>query len=426
MQSILKKIVTSVLIFESKHILKKYKPEIIAVTGNIGKTSTKDAIYSVLKEFTTDIRRSEKSFNSEIGIPLTIIGAKNAWSNPIIWAKVIIQGFSLIIFKQNYPKTLILEVGADKPHDIEDVSKWIHPDIVVMTAFQKTPVHVENFKDRDALIREKRYLVEALKENGTLIVNADDADSLHMKNFTKAKVMTYGISESSDVKASNYQILDNASGISFDVAYSGKNYPVKILGTIGKSNVYLALGAISVAITKHIDISKSVLELEKHETPSGRMKIIPGMHNSIIIDDTYNASPKALEFALESLRDIQVSGKKIAAIGDMAELGKESELAHLEIGKMVANTVNVLVLVGTKSKKIAEGARQAGFNEKAIFEFNDAKSAGEFLKNTIGNGDAILAKGSQSMRMEKAVEQIIAGPEYKKLLVRQENEWKRK
>ena len=114
MKQILKKIVVSILIALSKMVLRKYKPKIIAITGSVGKTSTKDAIYTALSAFTY-VRKSQKSFNSEIGIPLTILGCPNAWNNPLLWLRTFVEGINLIIFPNEYPKTLVLEVGADRP-----------------------------------------------------------------------------------------------------------------------------------------------------------------------------------------------------------------------------------------------------------------------------------------------------------------------
>ncbi len=428
MKNFLKKIVTKVLIFESKQILKKYKPEIIAVTGNIGKTSTKDAIFTVLSAFSEDIRKSEKSFNSEIGIPLTILGEKNAWNNPFSWARVIIKGFFLTLFKLKYPKTLILEVGADKPNDIQDISKWIQPDIVVVTAFQKVPVHVENFKDREALIREKRYLVEALKPNGKVIVNFDDADAKAMLLHTTAEHFGYGEWGESDILFESSEMLrgGNEYLTSFCASYNDDRYDSAIYGSVGTPNVYAVLAAVSVAVVKGIDFRQAMDAAKKFSPPAGRMRIIPGLHDSIIIDDTYNASPLALESALKTLSQMQEKGRKIATLGDMKELGAQAEQIHFEIGVKVAKIVNSFVLVGALAEKIGAGALSVGFDVHNVHVFENASKAGEFLKNTIGDGDIILAKGSQSMRMEKVVEKIIARPEYAKFLVRQDSEWKKR
>jgi len=133
MKIFFKKIITLILEIESRIVLKKYNPTIIAVTGSVGKTSTKDAIYTVLSATPVLVRKSEKSFNSEIGVPLTILGCSNAWNNPLAWMKNIFLGLEIIIFHTKYPKCLILEIGADHPGDIKRITKWLKPDIAVIT-----------------------------------------------------------------------------------------------------------------------------------------------------------------------------------------------------------------------------------------------------------------------------------------------------
>src|SRR5690606_26085163 len=129
----------SVISWQAKTILSKYKPKVVAITGSVGKTSTKDAVYLVLTNFFT-VRKSQKSFNSEIGVPLTIIGCGSGWNSAYLWLKNILKGFSLIIFKHKYPEWLVLEVGADRPGDIKSIAKWLKPDVVVITRISEVPV----------------------------------------------------------------------------------------------------------------------------------------------------------------------------------------------------------------------------------------------------------------------------------------------
>ena len=151
MKNIFKKIIVTILTWEAKMVLRRYKPKIIAITGSVGKTSTKDAIFTVLSKFKI-VRKSEKSFNSEIGLPLTIIGCPNGWSNPWTWIENIFIGLTLILWKHSYPEYLVLEVGVGKPGDIKkNVAPWLAPDIVVITRFPDKPVHVEFFHNVEAI-----------------------------------------------------------------------------------------------------------------------------------------------------------------------------------------------------------------------------------------------------------------------------------
>src|ERR1035437_7829614 len=191
MKNAIKKIIVLILSWQAHQVLKKYQPKIIAVTGSVGKTSTKDAIFSVLSP-SRHIRKSDKSFNSEIGVPLTILGCDNGWNNPFIWFSNILHGFSLLISKHEYPDWLVLEVGADRPGDIKDLTSWLKPDITVVTRFGKTPVHVEFFENREELIREKSYLVENLNRGGAAILNYDDEDVQAFGQYTECTKIFYG------------------------------------------------------------------------------------------------------------------------------------------------------------------------------------------------------------------------------------------
>ncbi len=432
MKSFLKSVIQSVLILEARLVLAKYKPKIVAITGSVGKTSTKDAIYTALKDkFNT--RKSQKSFNSEIGIPLTILNCENGWANPFLWIRNFIEGFLLIIFRSKYPEILVLEIGADRPGDIRRVSKWIKPDVVVFTAIGKTPVHVEYFKDSDELVKEKSYLVSALKETGTLIYIEDDEKAHLAKEKTKAKRYSFGLGDGSYFKASNYEISydnsDRPTGINFRIDYEGNSVPFNLIGAIGKQHIYPILGAIGVAKVFGINGVELSSVMMEHITPPGRMRLISGIKHSLIIDDTYNASPIAMREALETLRQIkeQTEQKKIAVLGDMMELGQYSVEEHKEIGKICAEVADVLVTVGVRARKIAEGALENGFSEKKLYQFEDSQIAGKFLEGIVDPYDTVLIKGSQSIRMEKAVLEIMAEPQLaESLLVRQEEEWGRR
>src|SRR3989339_2092923 len=174
MKKAFKKIIVFIITWQAKLIIKKYNPKIIAITGSVGKTSTKDAIFTILSKFKI-VRKSQKSFNSEIGLPLTILGSENGWNDPFIWLENIIHGFYLILWKQSYPEYLVLEVGVGKPGDIKNnVAPWLNPDMVVITRFPDKPVHVEFFESVESIIEEKSALAFALKKDGILVLNHDD------------------------------------------------------------------------------------------------------------------------------------------------------------------------------------------------------------------------------------------------------------
>ena len=426
MKSFFKKIISTIIQIEAQMVLKKYKPKIVAITGSVGKTSTKDAIFTTMSG-SFFVRKSEKSFNSDIGIPLTILGCQNGWSDPLTWTKNIFQGLSLILFTEKYPEWLILEVGADRPGDIKDVSRWLRPDIVVITKFAKVPVHIEFFRSREDLINEKWFLVRALKKDGILVINTDDEDSVTMSKDFSGQIIKYGIENPADIRAENLDYsYENKiiTGIIFRINYQGDSFPMFVIGSVGVPNVYSVLASVAVGFVNKINPVKINEMILGHDTPKGRMRLIKGIKNSTIIDDTYNSSPLALSSALQTLKDIKTKGRKIAVLGDMMELGKLSSEEHYNAGKFAGEFCDFIFTVGMRSRKIGEGALDVGLDEGKIFQYDDSESAGKEFQNKIREGDLILVKGSQSIRMEKFVLEIMAEPEKAgELLVRQEEEW---
>lgn len=427
MKGILKKIIIKILTLEAKLILWRYKPKIIAVGGSVGKTSTKEAISAVL-EGSFNIRKSEKSYNSEIGAPLTVIGAKTGWGSFSAWLSVIARGLNVFLFAKNYPEILILETGVGKPKDMENLVSWIKPDVAVMTAIGEVPVHTEKFGSPEELIKEKRKLAEAVKENGWLILNADDkvvAGFEEKDGSQKIKTVFYGFSERADLIVSDYRM--SGEGITFKINHGEDFVSVKLDGFYGRHNVYGALASVAVGISQGVSLAESARKLANVKSQPGRLNLVAGIKDSLIFDDSYNSSPSAVGAAVEVLAEYPAK-RRIAVLGSMRELGDFSQSEHERIGATLRDkNIWLLFTVGDEAKFFAEGARRSGFDEQKIFEFDNSGEAGDKLKDIIQEGDLILVKGSQSARMERAVEKIMAHPEEKeKLLVRQEKEWEKR
>lgn len=430
MKDTFKKIIVTIVTWQAKMVLKRYNPKIIAITGSVGKTSTKDAIFTVLSKFKT-VRKSEKSFNSEIGLPLTILGCPNGWSNPIVWLENIIKGFLLILFKQSYPEYLVLEVGVGKPGDIKkNVAPWLRPDIVVITRFPDKPVHVEFFGSVEKIIEEKSALAFALKPDGVLILNHDDEKVYNIHTKANRKTVSYGMNNNATYRATYHSYINTmvlgqevTRGISFKLEHDGHTFPVILPNIVGMHYVGSALAALACAAEVGCDLLASIKYVSEYATPPGRLSLVEGMNNSMIIDDTYNSSPVAALAAVEVLKEMRGS-RKIAVLGDMLELGKYTEEEHHNLGIAVSKVADMLVTVGPRSKFIAEGAIEGGFKQKELYSFDSSKTAAKFLEGVVEKGDLILVKGSQGVRLERAVLAIMAHKELKdKFLCRQETEW---
>lgn len=426
MKNFLKSVVVKILTFEAQLLLRRTKPKIIAITGSVGKTSTKDAIYQAIRGHVS-ARKSEKSYNSELGVPLTVLGLENAWHNPLLWIKNIIDGFLHAVLPFKYPSVLVLEMGVDRPGDMKDLTSWIKPDIVVLTRLPDIPVHVEHFNSPEAIAEEKLVLARALKDDGVLIYNQDDERSVKAAAEIRQKSITFGRYAPADFYASSDNIVyqdGTPIGMSFQIESKNDKGEFLVSGALGVPYAYNFAAAGAVAAQFNISLQTTADALSKQATAPGRMRLIDGIKDTIIIDDTYNSSPIAVIQALSTLGELRGVHRKIAVLGDMLELGRYSVEAHKEVGKQAAETSDILIAVGVRSRGIALGAIEAGMNPEKIIQFEESTKAGRTLQNILEPGDAILVKGSQGMRMERVVADIMREPDRaENLLVRQSDIW---
>jgi len=430
MKSLFKKTVTTILTLEAKYLLKRTKPTIIAITGNLGKTSTKDATYAVLGS-TLHARKSVQSYNSEIGVPLTILGLQSGWNDPLSWIKNCFDGLVQAFNPEDYPKFLILEIGVDRPGDMEKLTSWITPDVVVLTHLPDVPSHVEFFDSKtDDIVAEKVKLIRALNPEGILVYNQDDTRVAKIAEETLQKGISFSRYSKSDFTGSGDEIRyedGTAAGLTFALEHDGKKVDVEIDGSIGVKHVYSCAAAAAVGSLYGVSLEDSAKALKSYESPAGRMRLIKGSKETMIIDDTINASPMATEHALRTLKRLTGVHRRIAVLGDMLELGQHSVAAHEKVGKVAAESVDILLTVGIRARGIATGALESGMSPKRIFQYENIERAATELEGMIETGDAVLVKGSQRMRMERLVEEIMFEPQRAgELLVRQNLEWKNK
>jgi UDP-N-acetylmuramoyl-tripeptide--D-alanyl-D-alanine ligase len=424
----LRRCVVLLLTWEARAMLARYKPKIIAVTGSVGKTTTKDAIYAALSE-SLYVRKNQKSLNSEIGVPLTILGLENAWNSPVLWAWNILLGLARIAVPQRYPAWLVLEVGADRPGDIRSVARWLRPDIAVLTGVPEIPVHVEFFNSPEDIFKEKRSLAEYLKAGGKLVLNGDDERMKRLQQEFRGASVLFGIEDGNDFRAAQIDMArqeGRPEGMRFRAEHEGSSVPVALFGALGIPRVYAALAAIAVGDCIGVDAVSAAAGLRGWEPPPGRVRLIEGIKGSLIIDDSYNSSPAAALAALDTLKEAGIGRRKIAVLGDMMELGRYSKDAHRAIGERAAQCCDMLVTVGFRSRTTAEAALDAGMKDLQVrsYELQESPRAGKELEPELKEGDIVLIKGSQSMRMERAVLEIMAHPEKAAdLLVRMDPEW---
>lgn len=423
----------AIMVWLTRAVLAKYKPLVIAVTGSVGKTSTKDAIFGVLaRRFR--VRRSGKSYNSEFGVPLTVIGALSPGRNPFGWLGVLWRGAALVLFKQTYPDVLVLEFGVQKPGDMQFLLGMIQPTVGVLTAI--SPAHIEYFSDVGAYAAEKRGLIQALPKNGCAVISQDNPEARAAVEMAPCPVVTFGLSEGAMLRGSALEPrLERprgsdgvtVAGVTLKVSRDGQMVPLVLRESIAAPAVSSALAAIAVGMHMGMNMLECVEGLDTFVPPPGRMRVVPGIKYTTLIDDTYNSSPLAAKEAVETLRtiDIDADDRRIAVMGDMLELGMVSEQQHREVGeKIAAAKIDMLVTVGERARDMARGAIDRGFPKERCIHFATAPEAGKYLQGILKIGDVLLVKGSQGMRMEKIVKELMAEPlRAPFVLVRQEPPW---
>lgn len=423
----LKPFVVTLLAVGARLVILRYRPKIVMVTGSVGKTSAKDAIAAAL-ETRFFLYRSEKSYNSEFGVPLTIIGASNAWNNPFAWVGVFRDLIALLVLPNHYPKLLILEVGADRPGDLARILRIATPDVVVVTRLPEIPVHVETYSSPQAVREEEFMPAHALLPGTPLILAADDQHAQALAQNVSAKIITYGFTADADVRAEEPHVyLDDGkvAGMEAEIHIGKGTKTLKVQGALGRQHLYAPLAAIAVSEALGVSAKDATEGLLNYAPPPGRERILAGIKNSMLIDGSYNASPAAVEHSLLGLSMLPNVKRRVAILGDMMELGRYSVGEHERIGTLAAGRSDLLITVGIRARATAEAARQAGMKDDQIVTFTSSAEAAEAVPVLLEEGDVVLIKGSQSVRLERVAASLLNDPRDGEKLVRQEQDWRK-
>ena len=418
MRAILKNMLASFLQAMAKCALARNgHTKIIAITGNVGKTTTKEAIAALLRSANIEFCKSPKTYNSETGVPLSVLGLKSPGRNPFAWIYVLVASVFKAYFRK-LPKFCVLEVGTDRPGDISAIAEWLKPDIAVLTALPKYLVHAQNFSSEDELIAEKLSLFKNLKDSGFSIVNGDDGRVVNLFR-ERAGILYFGYGENADFKIKNSFITyypDNSpKGVEFEVCTKDECKTFSLDGTLAQTSAYAFACAWAVVSALGIDFAEDKVD-EFFEKQPGRMRILKGKNSTTIIDDSYNSSPKAAIAALDALGSLNVNGEKIAVLGEMKELGDSSLKAHAEVGAYATGQADRVVLVGD-SENISFMADSAKKTSSAfVHHFKNKQEAQEYIWKNLSPGNVLLFKASRSERFETLLKPFVLESEHFKLI----------
>lgn len=354
-----------------------YDIPVVAITGSVGKTSTKDIISSVVNEEYKALK-TEGNLNNHIGLPITVLGL-------------------------NQHEAMVVEMGMNHLGEIDVLTKIAKPTVAVITNIGTS--HIGNLGSRENILKAKLEILNGLKKDGVVVINNDN-DLLHKwaeENKDKYKIITYGIENKSDFMA--YDIKQEERNSTYKIMINNKEYFVKVpVG--GLHFVYNSLSSIAVGSYLNINPDKMLTGIDKFELTKNRMDIIKNNKNVTIINDTYNASYDSMKVAIEYLGK-QKNERKIAVLGDMLELGEYSKEMHEKVGEEICkNSINILLTVGEYSKYIASQAKENGMKKENIYICKNNTEAIGILKNILKSDDIVLVKASNSMKLGEIVEEI--------------------
>ena len=351
----------------------EFEIPVIAVGGSNGKTSTKELVGAVLSQKYNTVK-SEASFNNDIGVPVTLLN----------------------ITKET--DAAVVEVGTNHPGEMKALLQIIRPDMGIITSMGRE--HLEFFKDLGGVEMEEGTLAEVLPADGKLFVCGDEPWSGRMAARSRAGLVYCGFKENNDWQARDIRL--NGEGYDFEVVTERPEYSGQYrLNLLGRHQVINALYALAVG---------AELGLSREEMASGlaackpaKMRMQMWLWNGVVIlDDAYNANADSMKAALETLREMPCTGRKVAVLGDMAELGDQSLNAHQEVGRMTAECgVDYLFAIGTMADCVVEASRSGGL--KNAFSHSDQASVSRALKEFLKPGDMLLLKASRSARLERLV-----------------------
>jgi UDP-N-acetylmuramoyl-tripeptide--D-alanyl-D-alanine ligase len=348
---------------------KKYPLPTVAVTGSVGKTTTKDMLYAALSEKYNTLK-TPNNFNNEIGVPITVF----------------------MLEKEH--ECAVIEMGMNHFGEIERLAEMGQPNVAVITNIGMS--HIENLGSQEGIFKAKMEITKRFTKDNTLIVNGDDKFLSTTKGMGEYKVVYYGIDNpENDVYAKD--IVNNGlKGIEFTAVVDGKDYHVEVTQP-GKHNVYNALAAICVGREFGVEIEDSIRGIKNCEYTSQRLEVdeFGGMQ---IINDCYNASPDSIRAALSVLKCATVP-RKIAILGDVLEMGEFARDAHYALGKaVVESNVDMLITAGENAEYIARGAKDCGMEN--VVSFPKTLDVCNYVKDVLHEGDAVLIKASHGMHFE--------------------------
>lgn len=410
-----KKTIVAIRLLAQK-LLKKYSPKIIAITGAVGKTSTREACFTVLSKKFRCVKNYDSKLDDMESIPIAIVGGKEDPHGWVDMLKMLLMGFQKLFFGSTYADIVIVEIRVKYPGDVKKMYDFLESvDVGVLTAISDIPSHVEHFNSIDSFAKEKMSIITLLPPKAIAVANMDDDRVVRALSKIKRKVVTIGFDNDADYFAENPHVNSDdifysgkgTSGISYKLHYDQNSIPIRLPHIYSIHHVYPSLFAIVIGISMDINLVDIARALTTFEPPRHRMEALKGIKHSTIIDDSFNASPASCEAALSTMRLLDTDGKKIAVLADMLELGAETEKAHRQVGKMACESVDCVITYGDRAAFMYDEVQKICPEMKCFAHFTDKKRLIDALvEKYLNEGDLLLVKGSRMMHMEEVCDAL--------------------
>ncbi|MEX1047808.1 MAG: UDP-N-acetylmuramoyl-tripeptide--D-alanyl-D-alanine ligase [Actinomycetota bacterium] len=349
---------------------------VVGITGSSGKTSTKDLLAAVLAS-RFSVTASPASYNTEIGVPLTILAANEETD------------------------VIVCEMGSRGIGHIAQLCDVAEPDVGIVT--NVGTAHMELFGSQENLVQAKRELVEALKPQGTAVLSADDPAVRGFGSATSARVITFGSSDDAQVRAEDFSLGDDGAG-RFRLRHEDEIEDVQ-LGVPGEHMIQNALAAAAAGIALGVSVAEAGAALKDARVSAWRMEVFTNDEGVVVVNDAYNANPQSMAAALKTARWMARNARMAAVLGQMAELGPISLEEHERVGRLVARLgVERLITVGDDASPIANGAAGEGMEPENIARYENAEEAVEDARSWGHPGDVVLFKASRVAALERGAE----------------------
>jgi UDP-N-acetylmuramoyl-tripeptide--D-alanyl-D-alanine ligase len=383
-------------------VLRRYRPIVVAITGSVGKTTTKDLTAAVLAT-RFKLRATEGSANSEVAVPATVFGSRRGRSVGAR-ALLLLDGLILVLLRRPFPELLVLELAAGRPGELERLTRSIRPDVAVVTHLR--PVHRMHYRDFEELVREKSWPIRRLRASGTAVLNRDDPRFRELAEIAPRRLVTFGSAPDADVRLASADLgLDGTTARLHIGGAFAETGPLPVWSRLlGSHQLTGVLAAVAVGLSLGVPANEALEALSGFEPAPGRLRAhrIPG--GAVVLDDSYNASPQAMVEALEVLT--RFPRPRWAVLGSMTELGPEEATGHRTAGEAAATRSDVLLAVGPHAKLIAEAAAAEGMAEEKILVADDAETAAGIVAAQSGLG-SVLVKGSAAYGLEAVVTALV-------------------